>query len=316
MKNPTKPGTPAVRHLTIDAARSGQRLDNFLIGHLKGVPRSHVYRILRTGEVRLNGGRARPARRLEEGDIVRVPPVRTARRATASVSSEQFAWLDERVLYEDESLLAIDKPAGLSVHGGSRVSIGLIEAMRARRGKESMLELVHRLDRDTSGCLLLAKQRPTLLALHTQLRAGKIEKRYLALLCGKWRGGARYIELELERSRLRKTVVVHQAGKRATSRFIPRRFFADATMVEIELLTGRTHQARAHAAHVGHPIAGDEKYGDRQFNRRLFEQGLRRLFLHAASLSFTHPVLGDKIRIESPLTPELTEFLSCLENAS
>jgi 23S rRNA pseudouridine955/2504/2580 synthase len=305
-----------VQHVTIDATHSGQRLDNFLIGRLKGVPRSRIYRILRTGEVRLNGGRAQPARRLQEGDIVRVPPVRTAISDLASVPRERFAWLDDRILYEDDSLLAIDKPAGLSVHGGTRVSIGLIEALRGRRGDESMLELVHRLDRETSGCLLLAKQRPALLALHDQWRAGKIEKRYLALLRGRWRGGARSVELDLERSRARKAVVVQQGGKRAASRFMPRQFFADATLLEIQLLTGRTHQARAHAAHLGYPIAGDPKYGDRQFNRSLLAQGLRRMFLHAASLSFTHPVHGDRIRIESPLAPELSQILQRLEHAS
>ena len=315
MNDPTKPGKPTVRHLTIDARHTGQRLDNFLLGQLKGVPRSRIYRILRTGEVRLNGGRAQPASRLQEGDRVRVPPVRTASSDRRSTSSDKFAWLDERILYEDQHLLVIDKPSGFSVHGGSRVSIGLIEALRAHRGDTSMLELVHRLDRETSGCLLLAKQRPVLLDLHEQLRTGKIEKYYLALVRGKWKGGARLLELNLERSGSRQTVGSRPRAKHAASRFSPQRIFIDLSLLEIQLLTGRTHQARVHAAHLGHPIAGDDKYGDRSFNRRLSAQGLRRLFLHATRLGFVHPVLGSTIRIESPLPPELSTFLSRLEHA-
>lgn len=319
MKDPGKPGPVEVRHLTVDATRAGQRLDNFLIGLLKGVPRSRIYRILRAGEVRVNGGRVRPARRLEAGDVVRVPPVREGRERSAAVPGNQFAWLTKRIIYEDEDLLAIDKPAGFAVHTGSGVSVGVIEAMRALRPTAAMLELVHRLDRDTSGCLLLAKRRPALLALHAQLRGGGIEKRYLALVQGIWRGRERRVELGLERNRLRageRKVAVTQAGRNAVSRFIPRQGFARATLIEIELLTGRTHQARVHAAHIGHPIAGDQKYGDRDFNRALRAYGLKRLFLHAAELRFTHPTGGSTIAIEAPLAPELSAILDRISHAS
>ena len=319
MKDPGKPGPTDVRHLTIDATRAGQRLDNFLIGQLKGVPRSRIYRILRTGEVRVNGGRVRPARRLEAGDVVRVPPVREGRERPAQVSTDKFAWLAERIIYEDEDLLAIDKPAGFAVHAGSGVPLGVIEAMRALRSAAPMLELVHRLDRATSGCLLLAKRRPALLGLHAQLRTGGIEKRYLALVQGVWRGRARRVELGLERNRLHageRMVAVTEAGRNAVSRFIPRQRFAHATLIEIELLTGRTHQARVHAAHIGHPIAGDQKYGDRDFNRALRVYGLKRLFLHAAELRFTHPTGGSTIAIEAPLASELSAVLDRLNHAA
>ena len=319
MKDSVKPGRTDVRHLTIDADRAGQRLDNFLIGQLKGLPRSRIYRILRTGEVRVNGGRTQPSRRLEAGDVVRVPPLREGHERLTEVSTDKFAWLAERIIYEDEDLLAIDKPAGFAVHAGSGVALGLIEVMRGLRPAAPMLELAHRLDRATSGCLLLVKRRPALLALHAQLRAGGIEKRYLALIQGVWRGRARLVEFALERNRPRtgdSMVEVTETGRHAVSRFTPRQRFAHATLMEIELLTGRTHQARVHAAHIGHPIAGDDKYGDRDFNRALRAFGLKRLFLHAAELRFTHPTGGSTIAIEAPLAPELSAALDRLSHGS
>lgn len=307
---------PAVQIIEIDGRHAGQRLDNFLIGVLKGVPKTHIYRVLRRGEVRINKGRVRPDYRLQEGDQVRVPPVRTAVPETAAPATRgRVEWLEARILYEDEALMAIDKPAGLAVHGGSGVSLGLIEALRALRSQSRFLELVHRLDRETSGCLLVAKKRSSLLALHAQLRGDGMHKRYLALVHGAFRK-TRRIEAALEKNQLRsgeRMVRVTADGKASVSIFHPNKAFHDATLVEIELLTGRTHQARVHAAHSGHPIAGDEKYGDPAFNKAMRERGLSRLFLHAAELEFSHPVNGSTMRIRAPLPPELREFLKQLE---
>ena len=304
-----------VRYVEIDENRAGQRLDNFLISQLKGVPKSRLYRLLRRGEVRVNRGRVGPDYRLQEGDSVRLPPVREAPPRELAAKPEEFEWLTDRILYEDDALLAIDKPAGFAVHGGSGVGVGVIEAMRLLRPAAPFLELVHRLDRSTSGCLLLAKSRPTLLALHQMLQAGEIDKRYLALIKGRWRGGAAELSAPLARDRRRgqeRLVGVSEGGKEAETRFVPKGNYGSATLVEIHLLTGRTHQARVHAAHLGHPIAGDDKYGDREFNRKLRPLGLRRLFLHAASLRFRHPSSGRTMEFDAPLPPELTTVLERL----
>jgi 23S rRNA pseudouridine955/2504/2580 synthase len=318
MSSATENPAPGVRYLEVDPARAGQRLDNFLVGVLKGVPKSHVYRLLRRGEVRVNRGRARPDYRLQAGDVVRLPPVRTAVPAERR-SGQGFEWLGERVLYEDEQLLVLDKPAGLAVHGGSGVSIGLIEALRGLRPQAPLLELAHRLDRDTSGCLLIAKDRAALLALHRMLREGAVHKHYLALVKGRWRGGPRRVEATLARRRdAGGAARVHAGdgeGKEAASRFSPKRACGPGTLVEIELYTGRTHQARAHAAHIGHPIAGDDKYGDWEFNRALRAAGLKRLFLHAARLELRHPVTAFTLRFESPLPVDLVAVLERLESA-
>lgn len=326
----TKSARPAlsasVRLVEIDAGHEGQRLDNYLMAALKGVPKTHIYRIVRKGEVRINKGRVKPDYRLKSGDIVRIPPLRTADAETrVRLSSPQaeadFGWLNNRILYEDEALIAIDKPSGLAVHGGSGVSLGLIEALRALRPHARFLELVHRLDRDTSGCLLVAKKRAALVGLHAQLRDGKFDKRYLALIKGQWHGPAQRVEATLVKKHLssgeRRVHVAAEGregkeGKESASRFSPRRTFVDAALMEIRLLTGRTHQARVHAAHLGQPIAGDDKYGDAQFNRQLRALGLTRLFLHAASLGFAHPISGEKLWIEAPLPPELTAVLERL----
>lgn len=311
------PQTP-VRFLEIDATREGQRLDNFLIATLKGVPKSRIYRILRRGEVRINRGRTRPDYRLQAGDIVRIPPIRTAAAPAKIADNQDFSWLDQRIIHEDEHLIAIDKPAGLAVHGGSGLSFGLIEALRQWRPNAPMLELVHRLDRETSGCLLIAKSRPALLAMHGQLQEGDVDKRYLALIKGSWRSGVRRVQAGLEKnhpSSPTRMVRVAEEGKAATSEFTPQRKFEGMMLVEIKLLTGRTHQARVHAVHLGHPIAGDDKYGDREFNRHLRGLGLKRLFLHAASLNFKHPVLASKMRIQSPLAPDLAAVLEQLDES-
>ncbi len=301
---------------------AGQRLDNFLRRHLKGVPKSHIYRILRKGEVRINKGRSKPDYRLQTGDIVRIPPVRTATRQ-APAKADGLDWLNARILYEDDDFLAIDKPSGMAVHGGSGIRLGLIEALRQLRPQCRFLELVHRLDRDTSGVLLIAKRRSVLRQLHEQLRNRQIQKYYIALLMGTWSGKAQRVEAALEKNLQQsgeRMVKVSETGKPAVSRFTPRRNFSvnnlSATLVEIKLITGRTHQARVHAAHLGRPIAGDEKYGDKSFNAATKQLGLRRLFLHAAHLVFTHPAEDRKIRIESPLPGELAAIVEKLASGS
>jgi len=310
MKPSTKaPPAAGVRLVEIDAQHAGQRLDNYLVAALKGVPRSRIYRIVRTGEVRVNGGRAKPSTRLEAGDRVRIPPVRVSEGAPP-VSTEGRGWLLERILYEDDTILALDKPSGLSVHAGSGVSSGVIEILRALRTDLPYLELAHRLDRETSGCLLLAKDRHTLTRLHAALRDGGIEKRYLALVQGSWRGGARRVRVALVRDGA--GVAADDAGREAESVFTPQERFADSTLVEVELLTGRTHQARVHAAHIHHPIAGDDKYGDRPFNRAMRKLGLKRLFLHATSLRFLHPQREVTMLLEAPLPDELNHVLDRL----
>ncbi|MHB8533975.1 MAG: RluA family pseudouridine synthase [Sulfuricaulis sp.] len=321
MDKAVKPPPTPVRYLEIDESRVGQRLDNFLIATLKGVPKSHIYRILRKGEVRINRGRTRPDYRLEAGDVVRIPPLRlsSARDIDPQQAAAGFAWLLPRILYEDDDLLVVNKPAGLAVHGGTGVGVGLIEALRGLRPEAPFLELAHRLDRDTTGCLLLAKTRPAMLALHRMLRFGEMEKTYVALVAGAWRGGAREVSAALEKNRPRSgqhQVEVTEDGKEATSLFTPLRRFGFATLMEVRLLTGRTHQARVHAAHLGHPIAGDEKYGDREFNRRLQGLGLKRLFLHAQRLRFTHPVSACKMDLEAPVPAELSTLLERLTHES
>lgn len=318
MKNPTAPVDLGVRQVAIDHRHAGQRLDNFLIRELKGVPKSRIYRILRKGEVRVNGGRAKPEYRLEEGDRVRLPPIRMAPAPSRS-PGENYRWLEERVLYEDDDLLVIDKPAGMAVHSGSGIGSGLIEALRSVRPEGTVLELVHRLDRGTSGCLLLAKTRAALNSLHQQMREGGMDKRYVALVRGRWRGRGKIVRTVLEKGRLQsgeRMVRVSEEGQEAESHFTPRHSYAHETLVEIRLMTGRTHQARVHAAHLGHPIAGDDKYGDREFNRELRARGLRRLFLHAARLGFVHPASGCQMHAESPLPPELQAVLDRLHEAA
>lgn len=307
----------AVRIVSVATGEAGQRLDNFLLARLKGVPRSHVYRIVRRGEVRVNAARTRPDYRLRAGDRVRIPPLRTARRAVPRVSAalERQA---QRVLYEDEHLLILDKQAGVTVHAGSGVTAGVIETLRQLRPHTPYLELVHRLDRDTSGCLVLAKSRTVLNALHALLRdptARGIDKRYLALVEGRWPARARSVAAALDSHRLRsgeRVTAVADTGRAAHSRFSVRERFAHCTLVEIALLTGRTHQARVHAAHAGHPVAGDTKYGSRGFDRELRALGLRRLFLHASSVAFRHPASGERLHVHSPLPDELAAVVTRL----
>jgi len=285
---------------------SSQRVDNFLIGRLKGVPRSHVYRILRTGEVRVNSARVQPDYRLRCGDRVRLPPLRTAARRARSEIPCRLPELP--VAYEDEVLIALDKPPGVAAHGGSGVTVGAIEALRAARPQARFLALVHRLDRDTSGLLLVAKKRSALLALHGALREGRAQKLYYAVVRGRWQDGVRDIEAPLHTyvtARGERHVRVRAEGRRAHSRVRPVAVGAQASLVEVELFTGRTHQIRVHLAHVGHPVLGDTRYGDFALNRTLERQGVRRLLLHAARLVFAHPVSGARVEIESPLPSDM-----------
>lgn len=307
----------AVRHVEISRGEAGQRLDNFLLRVLKGVPRSHVYRLLRRGEVRVNGGRAKPEQRLAEGDSVRLPPVRTAaEEAPGAVPAGLRATVRAAIVGEDERVIVLDKPAGLAVHGGSGVSFGVIEALRADRpGQE--LELAHRLDRDTSGLLLVAKDRGSLRILHALLREGGVSKTYLALLEGRWALGKKTVEAPLAthtRQGGERTVTVHVEGKPSASTFRPiEHFGSEATLVEVDIHTGRTHQIRVHSAFAGHPVAGDPKYGDREFNARMKSRGLVRMFLHAHALGFTWPDSGSRCRWVAALPPELKAVLACLK---
>ena len=319
---PEQQNTPirsAVRHLEIEESQEGQRLDNFLQKVLGEVPRSRVYRIIRKGEVRVNGGRAAPDTRLHAGDKVRIPPVQLLPRSDpARPTGDALEAVRQAIVYEDERVLVLDKPAGMAVHGGSGVSYGVIEALRALK-PDDKLELAHRLDRDTSGCLIVARNTPTLRTLHALLReGGAFEKRYLALLKGHWNLGKKRIDIPL-RTDLRvggeRTVKVDPSGKPSVSEFRPVQFFGKhATLVEVAIHTGRTHQIRVHAQHAGHPVAGDEKYGDEAFNAELTILGLRRMFLHASSVSFEWPS-GGEFSVNTPLPAELAAVIDRLADA-
>ena len=312
-----------VRNVTIDEGAAGQRIDNFLLGQLKGVPRSMVYRLLRTGQVRVNKGRSKPFYKLRAGDLVRIPPLRQpeVRPAQALPSPTDLQWLEEQILYEDRAIIVLNKPSGMAVHGGSGIRYGVIEAFRTLRPREKFLELVHRLDRDTSGCLVLARKRSALVSLHEMLRrehGRQMQKTYQALVKGIWTGPKRRVNEPLLRSVQRsgeRIVQVSDQGKHAVTDFVSLKNFpaSGAALIEARLLTGRTHQARVHAACIGHPIAGDDKYGDRAFNRHMRERGLKRLFLHASRLRFRHPLDDDKVLdIAAPLPGELVQVLEAL----
>jgi 23S rRNA pseudouridine955/2504/2580 synthase len=306
-----------VSYLTVGAEAAGQRLDNFLLKLAKGVPKSHIYRIVRSGEVRINKARARAEQRLAAGDELRLPPLRIAAREPPSAPAAM-----PPVLYEDEHLIAVDKPAGLAAHGGSGVSFGLIERVRAARPHQPFLELVHRLDRETSGVLLLAKSRRALTGLHEQLRSGRVRKRYLALVKGEWAEPRRHVRAALRKfvnAGGERRVNVDPEGLPAHTVFELRQRFRGYSLLEAELKTGRTHQIRVHLAHVGFPIVGDDKYGDFDLNKRLAkaEGGARlaRMFLHAASVRFAHPVSGAPLEVQAPLPRECADFLRALGEA-
>ena len=303
-----------VRTVAVPDDRDGQRLDNFLFGLLKGVPKTHVYRLLRTGQVRVNGKRAKPDARIAGGDQLRVPPVRVPSATEAPrASARSLESLATRIVFEDRNFLAIDKPSGLASHGGSGIKLGAIEQLRQLRPDES-LELVHRLDRDTSGILLFARRRSALTAVQAEIREGRVRKRYLALLAGRLAQPRMKVDVALRKSVLQggeRMVTVDEGGKPSRSDFRVVERKGDCTYAEIVIDTGRTHQIRVHAQHLGAPIAGDDKYGDPEANRRLRDKGLRRLFLHAAELAFELPD-GTAYHITAPLPPELSKVLDAL----
>ncbi len=308
-------GKKTVTRHRIGEEAGGQRIDNYLLKILKGVPKSHVYRILRSGEVRVNSGRVGPDYRLQPGDELRIPPVRVAARPLR-VAPPAYAKLEQAILFEDEQLLALNKPSGLAVHGGSGVNFGVVEQLRAQRSQSRFLELVHRLDRDTSGVLLLAKKRSALTALHADLRAGRVKKYYLALVKGKWRNPKQSVRLNLHKYVLasgERRVAVDAAGQAAHTVFELEQTWREFSLLRAELKTGRTHQIRVHLAHLGYPIVGDDKYGDCEFNKRLARAGLKRMFLHASSVSFKHPATGALLTLEAPLPDMLQRFLRSLD---
>lgn len=306
---------PAVQWLQVDAEQAGQRIDNFLLCHFKGVPKSRIYRILRKGEVRVNRGRAKPDYRLQAGDELRLPPIRAAVSANPRIPATARDDLAQRILFEDERLLIIDKPSGMAVHGGSGLRFGVIEALRAQRPDAPYLELVHRLDRETSGCLMIAKKRSELRMLHALLRRGALSKRYLLLAMGDCSSQPRRVDAPLKKNQLRsgeRIVRVDPEGKPAVTRFRLLERLRNASYLEAELETGRTHQIRVHAAWSGHPLAGDARYGDTDFNRQMQAAGLKRLFLHAHYLAFTDPDRDRQIEVSSPLAADLRTVLDRL----
>ncbi|MCW9013968.1 MAG: RluA family pseudouridine synthase [Gammaproteobacteria bacterium] len=304
-----------VQILEIIARNADQRLDNYLLSQLKGVPKSRIYKLLRSGQVRVNKGRKKPSYRVQLGDLVRIPPIRISER---KVSEAPQYWLDQvqqSILLEDSHVMVLNKPAGIAVHSGSNIAYGVIETLRQLRPDDQMLELVHRLDRDTSGCLVIAKSRSALNQLHEQFRDHhRMEKIYRAILVGRWPGGEKLIDAPLRKNTLQggeRMVMVDETGKPAQSQFTPLDYFDQATHMEIQLFTGRTHQIRVHAAHAGHPVAGDSKYGDESFNQHLKQLGLRRMFLHAHRLSFE---LDKKYDVTAPLDEQWQTLLKTLAN--
>ncbi|MEY0725964.1 23S rRNA pseudouridine(955/2504/2580) synthase RluC [Providencia rettgeri] len=308
-----------VQFIDISDDEAGQRIDNFLLTKLKGVPKSMIYRIIRKGEVRVNKGRIKPEYKLVEGDQVRVPPVRVAERETTPVSAklDKVAALANCILFEDDVLLVLNKPSGTAVHGGSGLSFGVIEGLRALRPEARFLELVHRLDRDTSGILLVAKKRSALRALHEQLRLKQMQKDYLALVRGNWQSHMKVVQAPLLKNILQsgeRVVKVSSEGKPSETRFKVEERFDNATLIKASPVTGRTHQIRVHTLYAGHPIAFDDRYGDKQFDSQLAGIGLNRLFLHASALKFTHPKTGEEMRLQAPLDNQLNHSLKILRS--
>ncbi|MEN9618096.1 MAG: hypothetical protein RL406_333 [Pseudomonadota bacterium] len=314
---------PSVKTLTVDEDSAGQRLDNFLMRHLKGVPKTHVYRIIRSGEVRVNKGRASAEQRVEAGDLVRLPPVRVSAQVQAKADAPAPA-REFPVLMEDEAMMAIDKPAGVAVHGGSGVSFGVIEQLRRARPALANLELVHRLDRETSGVLLVAKKRSALKNLQDQFRDRETGKTYLALVLGLWPSNKKVIDTPLMKYTIpngvgegeRRVKVVGKDdpnGMRSITLVRVARTVGPYTLLEVTIKTGRTHQIRVHLASQGHPIAGDDKYGDFEHNKLLQKMGLKRMFLHAWQLKFQHPQSGRPVTLQAPLPPELKNFVDGIQ---
>ena len=313
-----KTAAQSVRMLEVTEDQDGQRVDNFLMSRLKGVPKSRIYRIVRKGEVRVNKGRVKPESRLKIGDIVRIPPIRVSEeKPQAGPGVRLQKLLEQNVLYEDDRLLVINKPAGLAVHGGSGISLGLIESLRAMRPEQHFLELIHRLDRGTSGCILLAKKRSVLRWMQEEMRGHRVTKIYTALVKGHWPKGRSRIDAPLRKNELKsgeRIVKVAQDGKSSATNFSILQRFERATLVAARLETGRTHQIRVHSQFAGHPLAGDSKYGDSEFNQYVKAAGLQRMFLHASVLEFRLPDGKNTCRVEAPLPVELAGPLERLDS--
>ncbi|MXR68551.1 23S rRNA pseudouridine(955/2504/2580) synthase RluC [Shewanella sp. JBTF-M18] len=310
-----------VELVTIDEDHLGQRIDNFLVTKLKGVPKSMIYRIVRKGEVRVNKKRIKPEYKLQDGDVVRIPPVRVSSnddKPGPSAKLTKVSQLEGRILFEDKALIVLNKPAGIAVHGGSGVDFGVIEAMRSLRPQQKFLELVHRLDKETSGVLLIAKKRSALKHLHDQLRYKKMQKDYQALVRGEWQKHDKVINAPLLKLTLKsgeRIVRVNQEGKPSETRFKIMQRYQGVTLVQASPVTGRTHQIRVHCQYAGHPIACDEKYSEQKFDDAMRQLGLNRLFLHAAQLKFTHPVTEEVMQVKAPLDSALQELLNKLDKA-
>ena len=322
-KEPNGP-TPAAPNkayfVEVDEEHAGQRVDNFLITHLKGVPKTHIYRIIRKGEVRVNKGRIKQTTRLQQGDQIRIPPIRQSAASDQKLDGSRYVFLQKAILFEDDALLVLNKPSGMAVHAGSGIKVGVIEALRALRTDLRYLELAHRLDRETSGCLVLAKKSSVLKALNedfknNSLKNTRLDKRYLALVKGRFRGGQRRVTKALNTDARRqgeRVVVVDDKGCYASSIITPQDVSDTASLLSVKLLTGRTHQVRVHCLSEGHPLAGDDKYGNREFNKRMKSVGLSRLFLHASRITLVHPLTQQKTTIEAPLPSELSSVLANL----
>ncbi len=310
----------SVQFIDITDAQAGQRIDNFLLTLEKGVPKSRIYRAIRKGEVRVNKGRIKQTYKIQAGDSIRIPPLRVSEDTTLTTVSEFLRrQLEEAVILEDDDLLVLNKPSGLAVHAGSNIQQGVIEALRITRSDLPYLELVHRLDRDTSGCLLLAKSRDALLNLQQQMINHDLNKRYLTLLRRNWDDAEHVVEQPLQKNAVssgERMVKVDQDGKYAKTLFIPLEHFSNSQLTEAVLFTGRTHQIRVHAAHIDHPLAGDDKYGQRNFNKEMKKLGLKRLFLHAWKLGINHPSTGEPLLLEAPMPDNLTKVLSRLREIS
>ncbi len=313
MNTITSEQTPKVRLIEITEDNAGQRLDNYLITLLKGVPKTRIYRIIRKGEVRVNKGRVDIKYRLKEHDVVRVPPVRVSEReADIKIQPSLKYSLEQNILYEDEGFILLNKPSGFAVHGGSGISSGVIEALRVLRSDQRFLELVHRIDKDTSGCLLIAKKRTMLKALHELFKGDGVQKSYLALLSGQWQRKKQWVDAPLLKNTRQggeRMVVVSQNGKQSETLFIRLQKYSDCTLVKAEPKTGRTHQIRVHAAWLGHPLVGDDRYGNTEINKQMKKKGYKRLFLHAHQLRFKHPVSGKMMEFTAPLPAELQALL-------
>lgn len=312
-----------VTHLCISEHEHGQRVDNYLLKRLKNIPKSKIYQIIRKGEVRVDKKRVKPASKLQQGQSIRIPPLRSTHTESDQLAGQlkldkhqaQMSRIEDAILYEDEHILVINKPAGLAVHGGSGISLGLIELLRGSRKPDDFLELVHRLDKETSGCIVLAKRGAILRELHQLIRDGAVEKHYYALLSGRWKGARHKIEAPLHKMHLasgERIVRVSREGKASLTVFEVKERFAGATLVDAHLLTGRTHQIRVHSQFAGHPILGDEKYGLPEQNELFQAKGLKRMFLHAHSLCLPLSVYSQPLQIEAPLSEDLQNCLSVL----